>query len=704
MNNFRRQQLRGFPVTFLTFLLLLVAVAFSVIGYAASDGTKQQLEAVESRYTTIGAMTDQNSSIMEHGGTDLIHTGYGPGLQEWVWVYKNYERQPDGSIVWDDGTVYHSSNVLEAVAKEAPQIRTIARSGILSAHVNGVYGVTSGAQNYQQYNRVFDNYGYNMAVMVIDELHYYEDPNDDYGSWFAHTPIQHPDGYRTYLNNSLCVGATELVSVHPRYEKLLGRNRFSGNDWDSICLLNNVEERPFKNGKRYIVRGFLDSITIVQKELDVAGVKTYTYGFYSDDVRMQYYYRPEVSGTITFDYTTSELFEVTDLSEMKGVGQENFTLDINRVVFTSGLIERKTSDYYFAPQEGSLPFYTEFEGELEDFLNSEEGQVWRDVIIPMAEINQQSATVMLVDDLDYLHAFNSGKAVIVEGRKIEASEFVRGDKVCVISNAYAEYAGLEVGDTLELDFYDTGYFLTTAEIINWDATVSEFAMSHNPLQESNRIGYREDYTIVGIYSAPEYEYGSTSFYADTIFVPKASVPNAEEYEDPSLPLLNSVVLMNGTTEAFEAHMEANGFGGYYTYFDKDYSSTVAGLEALSQNALRLLILSAAVFAVTAILFYYLNFKRMIPVAYGMRRMGQHPAKLWWQMVAVSVPLILLAVAGGAWVGMYFFDYVTERFFQANIIPDLQSVQRMALIQAAVLSVLCMLAAIPVALPRIMKRR
>ena len=300
MNNFRRQQLRGFPVTFLTFLLLLVAVAFSVIGYAASDGTKQQLEAVESRYTTIGAMTDQNSSIMEHGGTDLIHTGYGPGLQEWVWVYKNYERQPDGSIVWDDGTVYHSSNVLEAVAKEAPQIRTISRSGILSAHVDGIYGVTAGAQNYLQYNRVFDNYGYNMAVMVIDELHYYEDPNDDYGSWFAHTPIQHPDGYRTYLNNSLCVGATELVSVHPRYEKLLGRNRFSGNDWDSIWLLNNVEERPFKNGKRYIVRGFLDSITIVQKELDVAGVKTYTYGFYSDDVRMQYYYRPEVSGTITF--------------------------------------------------------------------------------------------------------------------------------------------------------------------------------------------------------------------------------------------------------------------------------------------------------------------------------------------------------------------------------------------------------------------
>ena len=206
---------------------------------------------------------------------------------------------------------------------------------------------------------------------------------------------------------------------------------------------------------------------------------------------------------------------------------------------------------------------------MEEFLDSEEGQVWRDVIIPMAEVNQQSATVMLVEDLDYLHAFNSGKAIIVDGRKIDASEFVRGDKVCVVSSAYADYAGLSVGDTLNLDFYDTGYFLTSAKIENWDATVSEFVMTHNPLQESNRIGYEEEYTIVGIYSAPEYEYGTTSFYADTIFVPKASVPNAEEYEDPSLPLLNSVVLMNGTTEEFEAYMESQGFGGYYTYFDQD---------------------------------------------------------------------------------------------------------------------------------------
>ena len=396
-----------------------------------------------------------------------------------------------------------------------------------------------------------------------------------------------------------------------------------------------------------------------------------------------------------------DLFQLEGLQEQKGVGQANFTLDFVNFKHKEPY---GANNFYYSLPEDSLPFYAEFTGTLEEFLESEEGQVWRDVIIPMAEINQQSATVMLVEDLDYLHAFNSGKAIIVEGRKIDPSEFVRGDKVCVVSSAYADYAGLEVGDTLNLDFYDTGYFLTSAKIENWDTTVSEFVMTHNPLQESNRIGYEEEYTIVGIYSAPEYEYGTTSFYADTIFVPKASVPDAEEYEDPSLPLLNSVVLMNGTTEEFEEYMKSQGFGGYYTYFDQDYSSTISGLQALSQNALRLVILAAAVFFVTAILFYYLNFKRMIPVAYGMRRMGQHPFKLWWQMEMVTIPIILIAVFGGAFLGVYFFEYVTLELFETNIIMDIETVKWLTYLEAAALCAISLLVAIPISVPRLMTRK
>ena len=89
MNNFRRQQLRGGFVTTITALLLVVSVAFSVIGYAASDGTKQQLEAIESRYTTIGSMKDQNTQLLQHGGTDLIVLEDGSLGKGWVDGHRN---------------------------------------------------------------------------------------------------------------------------------------------------------------------------------------------------------------------------------------------------------------------------------------------------------------------------------------------------------------------------------------------------------------------------------------------------------------------------------------------------------------------------------------------------------------------------------------------------------------------------------------
>ena len=689
MNNFRMQQIRGSLITMMTAILLVVSTTFSIIGYAASDGTKQQLEAVESRYTTLGAMKDQNTQFLQHGGTGFVYRE--EGISRVDWIDKNYFKLDNGSILWDDGSVYYSGGALENVAKGSPYIRTVSRSAILSVHVKDIYGLTSSAQNHLQYNEMFDKYSYGMAVLVgteenIDLLHV--------GAF-----IQTPNGERMLLEQAPWFHIDEIVSIHPEYEKRFRSDRTLASRTDFLSVVDDPEKDEISYGKQYIFRCFIGLQPVMQVPVVTGKTTTYIYKLASTVESIM-----DVRKYKHFDFTSRDLFELDGFVSQNGIGQKNFTLNLKTNYREINGYALDSYEYWYSLPEDSLPFYAEFTGTLEDFLNSEEGQVWRDVIIPMAEINQQSATVMLVDDLDYLHAFNSGKAIIVDGRKIDASEFVRGDKVCVVSSAYADYAGLEVGDTLNLDFYDTGYFLTSAKIENWDATVSEFVMTHNPLQENNRIGYQEDYTIVGIYSAPEYEYGTTSFYADTIFVPKSSVPDAEEYEDPSLPLLNSVVLMNGTTEEFEEYMESQGFGGYYTYFDQDYSSTIAGLQSLSQNALRLVILAGAVFFVTAILFYYLNFKRMIPVAYGMRRMGQHPFKLWWQMEMVTLPIILIAVFGGAYLGVYFFEYVTMELFETNIIMDIETVKWLTLLEAAALCAISLLVAIPISVPRLMKRK
>ena len=249
MNNFRRKQLRGFPVTILTALLLVVAIAFSTIGYAASDGTKQQLSAVESRYTTIGAMKDQNSSIMLHDGTymyvgpDTIH-GLGSEMR---WRNKNYTILEDGSIEWDDGTVFHSANVLEGVAKDAPQIRTIARSAILSAHVDGIYGLTSGTQNRLQFNQAFDSFGYSLAVLVVTNLNNNTvEGRLDEGiicKPYSVTMIMDAEGYRELCLLGETFKIDKIVSMHPTYAMPFKRtSQIDSQKYKHMWILTDPEE------------------------------------------------------------------------------------------------------------------------------------------------------------------------------------------------------------------------------------------------------------------------------------------------------------------------------------------------------------------------------------------------------------------------------------------------------------------------------
>lgn len=64
----------------------------------------------------------------------------------------------------------------------------------------------------------------------------------------------------------------------------------------------------------------------------------------------------------------------------------------------------------------TLPLYTQYDGDLEDFLNSEEGSVWRDTIIPGVKQNYCAVKLMLTDQLNSMYWFNTGDASILEGR------------------------------------------------------------------------------------------------------------------------------------------------------------------------------------------------------------------------------------------------------------------------------------------------
>ena len=410
---------------------------------------------------------------------------------------------------------------------------------------------------------------------------------------------------------------------------------------------------PFEAGKTYLLFGIYKG-TQAQKNLQLQ----------------------EGEATWDFPYPGTHLF-VVDGSTDSGSSCRS---DEGNMLFSWQEI-REGEEFYLNLTEDSLPFYAEYTGELQDFLDSSDGAVWKDQIIPMCQINHESAGVIFTDHVNSLLLFNTGEASILEGRSFEAAEYADGEAVCLISAAYARKNNLSVGDTVNLD-------LSQAELAwreNFTGSISgkrEPILVQSPCKPDNRIHVQKDYTIVGIYTAPEFSYGLHSFQADTIFIPRASVPGASAYEDILNPLLYSIILENGGEAEFETYMETLGYGGAFAYFNQNYNALADTMSVISANAQRLLFLGCGVFLLAAALF--LNLRRMGASAQGMRRLGVKATTVWSQQLQALASLLAVSVLLGAGLGAALYGAVTAQVLSEAIALRPLALLACAGIQAAAL--------------------
>lgn len=334
-------------------------------------------------------------------------------------------------------------------------------------------------------------------------------------------------------------------------------------------------------------------------------------------------------------------------------------------------------------QEGAFSFYAEYQGSVEDFLNSEEGRVWKEEIIPMCQRNHESATVILTDNTQSIYAFNTGDVSILEGRDLNYQDYLGGSNSCLVSAAYAQYHGLKVGDSLTLDLYDPGHTVGDGRVHTAREDVALSAFIHFPLVEQTRLGVCKDYQIVGIYSGSKFASGTLNIQPNTIFIPKSSVPDPQRFEDHGTEL-DSYILENGAVEEFEAYMQEQGMGDVFVYFDQNYEQAAQALNALRQNALRMLLISVAIFVLVAAVVLYLQIRRMSPVARGMRLLGVSRRRVWVELTGVMAFWTVLATAAGTAAGMALYHSVTLRILSEHLVMD-QTV--VALTAAAELTVL-----------------
>lgn len=574
MNIFLKQATRRPLFTTLLVLLLSFSVLLSCTGYSAWESAKTQKNEISNGYTTIAIPIEPDLSNLS---PEEITTA----LQNRVFADK--------------------------AAQEAPQITTVDRRCLLSAHIAGSRSLSSSSIDPSEYNTAFDGECYSLAVFALRCSGIREQPTEGMFLYDATFSVE------------------EIICLSDAY------NTFPKPD--SVHIYSDVRESngavPFEKGKTYLVFGQYQDHRVVRSADGYDQVKNenrYIVPF------------PEINSNFYGEPSSLELGSYNGL------------------------------DYHF-PVVGQLPWVCEYTGSVTDYLNSDAASTWREDIVPLCQLNYESAAVILTDRAESMYSFNTGDEALLSGRFFTGEEYTNGDDVCVISAAYAEQNGLRLGDMIQLDYYDSGF----GEYNN-GATANSMLAAEDPgpyrqryyMSLDDAIGVCKNYTVIGIYTGARFAFGAYQLNADTILVPKASVPNAQNYETRANSLLNTFVLKNGSAKEFEKYMEQQNLAGQFLYFDQDFSSMQESLDALETNAMRLMMVGIGVFLLTSALFLFLNFRRMNLTIRGVRLLGRSSKAVFREIIMALIPLETLAVLFGTCAAIALFDVVTRNLLSSAL--------------------------------------
>lgn len=574
MNIFLKQATRRPLFTTLLVLLLSFSVLLSCTGYSAWESAKTQKNEISNGYTTIAIPIEPDLS-------NLSPEEIATALQNRVFADK--------------------------AAQEAPQITTVDRRCLLSAHIAGSRSLSSSSIDPSEYNTAFDGECYSLAVFALRCSGIREQPTEGMFLYDATFSVE------------------EIICLSDAY------NTFPKPD--SVHIYSDVRESngavPFEKGKIYLVFGQYQDYRVVRSADGYDQVKNenrYIVPF------------PEINSNFYGEPSSLELGSYNGL------------------------------DYHF-PAAGQLPWVCEYTGSVTDYLNSDAASTWREDIVPLCQLNYESAAVILTNRAESMYSFNTGDEALLSGRFFTDEEYINGDDVCVISAAYAEQNGLRLGDMIQLDYYDSGF----GEYNN-GATANSMLAAEDPgpyrqryyMSPDDAIGVCKNYTVIGIYTGARFAFGAYQLNADTILVPKASVPNAQNYETRANSLLNTFVLKNGSAKEFEKYMEQQNLAGQFLYFDQNFSSMQESLEALETNAMRLMIVGIGVFLLTSALFLFLNFRRMNLTIRGVRLLGRSSKAVFREIIMALIPLETLAVLFGTCAAIALFDAVTRNLLSSAL--------------------------------------
>lgn len=634
MKIFVKQIVRHPIIVACLIFLLVSSIVVSSIGYVSWIGANQQLSLINNNYTTIAILSGANYEKLLFGDRATF-----VGLD---------------SLKFSDGTFYIGPQSAKTTAQQSPYYISSESNVLLSAYVAGSTAITSGSIDILKYNSELDNHCYSLSVLSVKCVDILPTLPSDYLDTVSYIAVFE-------ILDDVCL--MDAYDIPPYNDKIYATTE----------LYDRNGNIPFAVGNTYLIRGKYGDYpigpTYVLVEDEIGQHWEQGYKRLDDDDELGRSFILEGDGELIF----------SSISEM-GVtsGVQNFITE---------KMQYPDSDLcYWTTPEDCWPYYAEYEGDWKDYLETEDGRVWKEEIIPNFEMNHASATVILTDNLETMYNFNTGDASILKGRTFYEAEYQNGENVCLISASYAKANDYNIGDTISLDYYDTGFSQINYDLGGFYGRQG-ITVQRLPLTAENHMDIQEDYTIVGIYTAPEWSAGLHSFHADTIFVPKASVPGMESYVGESIPMLSAITIQNGSIDAFEAHMAANDKAGAYLYFDQGYTEVAASVQTLIDNAKRIMIIGVSMFILASLLFLLLHTRRTAPVIRAMRLLGVASKKTWLECFTALICQVVMAVLIGNTLAILLYDRITQMILSASLELSYSSVALCGAVQFLVLFVI-----------------
>ena len=291
------------------------------------------------------------------------------------------------------------------------------------------------------------------------------------------------------------------------------------------------------------------------------------------------------------------------------------------------------------------------------FYESKEGQAWLKLCEDCVLRGSKHYTfpVTATEDLNLVMAFYNKQAYLLEGELFSEEDYKQGNRVCLVSAAFARANGCKVGDPLHLALRYANY-AATPNIGGGEGRLKADGGIYEPFEES-------DYTIKGIYDVGVGTMEGGWGYLlerNEVFIPTASIKNSNE---------NNIALygpMKGYTTAFRIPNGSESIDHYkrlweaqgvdhveITFYDGGYSKLEGGLKNM-QTMSAVLLMTGIVSAVCIVIFFCHLFitkqrkQTAIERCLGMTR-GQCVRSL---LVGVLV-IALAGSAAGGFAGQFF---------------------------------------------------